>query len=138
MNLFEHNGPEFKNEVKVTKRFSTKPKVFLVQVNRFKLDKQNQIRKIMDKVKVVNETKVEEAVYNIDSTINHEGNSVETGHCVANIYNFKQNKFFRCSDSVITKKNLNKSEQIYVAVLKKKKESENKTTEDKESDISDI
>ena len=75
-NKFKHNCPKSKDkvedEVEVSKQFITKPKVLLIQVNRFKVDKENKVKKIMDKVKIKNKTKVEETFYTLDSTINHE------------------------------------------------------------------
>ena len=75
-NKFKHNCPkskdEVEDEVEVSKQFITKPKVLLIQVNRFKVDKENKVKKIMDKVKIKNKTKVEETFYTLDSTINHE------------------------------------------------------------------
>ena len=75
-NTFKHNCPkskdEVEDEVEVSKQFITKPKVLLIQVNRFKVDKENKVKKIMDKVKIKNKTKVEETFYTLDSTINHE------------------------------------------------------------------
>ena len=74
-NKFKHNYPKSKDdedEVEVSKQFITKPKVLLIQVNRFKVDKENKVKKIMDKVKIKNKTKVEETFYTLDSTINHE------------------------------------------------------------------
>ena len=75
-NKFKYNCPkskdEVEDEVEVSKQFITKPKVLLIQVNRFKVDKENKVKKIMDKVKIKNKTKVEETFYTLDSTINHE------------------------------------------------------------------
>ena len=75
-NKFKHNCPKSKDkvedEVEVSKQFITKPKVLLIQVNRFKVDKENKVKKIMDKVKIKNKTIVEETFYTLDSTINHE------------------------------------------------------------------
>ena len=57
-----------KTKLKMKLRFPSSS----LQVNRFKVDKENKVKKIMDKVKIKNKTKVEETFYTLDSTINHE------------------------------------------------------------------
>ena len=122
--IVEHNCTVTKNEVNVTKKLVLKPKLLLIQINRFKMDDYGMAKKMMNKVRVKEKIKVEQVNYILDSSINHEGPKVETGHCIVNVYNFKENIVIRCSDSVLSKRTIEKLEQTYVAVFRMSKEVE--------------
>ena len=115
---YEHKCPN--SEISIIKEMTVKPEVLIVQINRFKYDiKKKRVRKIKNTVKVEKNMSVDKQKYVMEATINHEGNSVETGHCIANIYSFKSISFFRCSDSVVSKKIIQKHDQIYIATYTK-------------------
>ena len=121
---FKHKCPNPTNIVIVKKSLSVTPQMLLIQVNRFELEPAlNKFRKTRTNVKLSHNITLNEFSHTLESSINHEGNSMETGHCIANVFEPKTGLFHRCSDSIVTK-NLSgvraKANQVYLATYSRR------------------
>ena len=137
---FQHDCPNPTNKVFVRKRLLVTPEVFIPQVNRFEYNKRTKSsRKVKTDVKLSKRLKLGDVPFELDASINHEGNTMNAGHCITNVFDPKTGLFHRCSDSSITKNMTTKeakANQVYVAFLSKKK-SEQEPQEEKIEDEND-
>ena len=120
---FNHACPIPINEVTLKKSLLVYPDMFLIQVNRFEMVAQSdRFQKSKNEVKPSQEITFNEVKFTLEASINHEGNSMETGHCICNVFEPKSKLFHRCSDSSVTKDLSGikaQANQVYLAVYSK-------------------